>query len=136
MWLKAILKKMSECKQHTFQILSKIPNGYSRFNFPENVWLGTTVTTNSDSNKIDQLISSANGNLKFVSVEPIHSKIDHDFSGINWIIIGGETGNRKGKILPQEAWIADIISKAAINKIPVFIKDNAKWPNEMKQFPR
>jgi protein gp37 len=134
-WLNAILKKMSECKQHIFQILTKMPNGYSRFKFPPNAWLGTTVTTNADLKKIDQLVAAANGNLKFVSVEPIHSKIDHNFSGIDWIIIGGETGNRKGKILPQEAWIADIISKAAINKIPVFIKDNAKWPQEIKQFP-
>jgi protein gp37 len=134
-WLNDILKKMRKCEQHIFQILSKMPKGYSRFNFPKNAWLGTTVTTNAESHKIDDLSRSGNGNIKFVSVEPIHSKIDHDFSGIDWIIIGGETGNRRGKIVPQKAWIKDIIEKAKTKRIPLFIKDNAMWPVSIKQFP-
>lgn len=47
-WLNPIIEKMRECKQHTFQILSKFPKGFARFSFPKNVWLGTSITRTSE----------------------------------------------------------------------------------------
>ena len=101
-WLKKIIEKFHECPQHTFQILSKRPKGYARFKFPSNVWLGTSITTNDDVRRIERLISSNKGNVKFVSIEPIHGKIDHGFSGVDWIIIGAETGNRMPESTKEE----------------------------------
>ena len=135
-WLKKIIKKFHECPQHTFQILSKRPKGYARFKFPSNVWLGTSITSNDDVRRLDRLVRSNKGNIKFVSIEPIHGKIDHDFSGIDWIIIGAETGNRREKIVPKKSWIRNIISRARKKQIPLFIKNNANWPEEIQEFPR
>ena len=84
---------------------------------------------------MDDLIRLNIGVLKFVSVEPIHEKIDHDFSGLDWIIVGAETGNRKGKVVPEKKWIKDIINKAKAKKIPLFIKNNTSWPSVIREFP-
>lgn len=73
-WYEPILTKMRECSQHTFQILSKKPGGYAKFKFPDNVWIGTTITCNDDSYLIDELVKSNSGTLKFVSIEPQRNK--------------------------------------------------------------
>ena len=134
-WLRAILKKMRECPQHTFQILSKRPALYSRFSYPENVWLGTSIATNADLHRVQDLLDTGLLNLKFVSVEPIHERIDYPFKNIDWIIVGAETGNRKAKITPEKEWISAIIQNARSEDIPVFIKDNVNWSKRIRNFP-
>ena len=75
-WLLKILKKMEECSQHTFQILSKRPERYSRFAYPKNVWLGTSITSAEDIHRVTDLLRYNSDNIKFVSIEPIHERID------------------------------------------------------------
>jgi hypothetical protein len=43
-----ILAKMRECRQHTFPILSKFPERYRRFTYPNSVMLGATVTNEGE----------------------------------------------------------------------------------------
>ena len=137
-WLQAILAKVRECPQHIFMILSKRPKRYGRFQYPENVWLGTSIATSADCHRVIDLRDLKLPNLKFVSIEPIHERIDFWFSkkAIGWIILGGETGHRKGKIRPQREWIAPIIEDARAEGIPLFIKDNAGWPEKIRDFPQ
>jgi len=42
----------------------------------------------------------------------------------NWIIIGAETGNRRGKVVPKRAWIEAICAAADAGGVPVFMKDS------------
>lgn len=134
-WIESILNKIKECPQHIFQILSKRPIRYSRFKYPNNVWLGTSISTNSDTYRVNDLHKTNFENLKFASIEPIHQKINFYFSKIDWIIIGAETGNRIGKIIPKKEWIESIIENAKLEKIPIFIKDNVKWRQRIQEFP-
>jgi len=137
-WLAIIISRMRECPQHTFQILSKRPKGYERFEFPSNVWLGTSIATTADCHRIDTLVDLKNANVKFVSIEPIHGKIDFWFpkEGIDWIIIGAETGNRKGKIKPESEWVTAILENARAERIPLFLKRNMNWPETIQEYPR
>ena len=136
-WLLKILDKMKECFQHTYQILSKRPDRYSRFKYPPNVWLGTSVSTTRDCRRVNDLCHLDISNIKFVSIEPIHEKIDFRFSreNIDWIIIGAETGHRKGKIKPEPEWISPLIQNARSEGIPLLIKDNLRWPEQIREFP-
>jgi len=136
-WLMRIIDRMKECSQHTFQILSKRPKGYVRFEFPSNVWLGTSIATTEDCHRVETLANLENLNTKFVSIEPIHEHINFWFSkkGIDWIIIGAETGNRKEKIRPEAEWIMSIIENARVEEIPLFIKGNVHWPEKIQEYP-
>ena len=42
------------------------------------------------------------------------------------IIIGAETGNRKGKVIPQKQWIDDIVKQADERKVKVFMKESLR----------
>ena len=59
-----------------------------------------------------------------------------------WIVIGAETGNRKGKVTPKRAWVEEICAEADFHEIPVFMKDSLlpimgeadmrrEWPAEL-----
>jgi hypothetical protein len=41
-----------------------------------------------------------------------------------WIVIGAETGNRKGRVIPKREWIEAIVNECRKNNIPVFLKNN------------
>ncbi len=134
-WLEEIINKMGRCKQHTFQILSKRSDRYSRFSYPQNVWLGTSIATSREIYRVKDLLESGLPNLKFVSIEPIHEEIDYYFMEIDWIIVGAETGNRKGRITPKREWIESVIDNARAENIPIFVKDNLQWEEKIQEFP-
>ncbi len=67
----------------------------------------------------------------FVSVEPIlnaPSRTDcHALAICNgWVIIGAETGNRKGKVAPERSWIDLIVAECDKAETPVFMKESLR----------
>jgi protein gp37 len=106
------------CPQHTFQILTKRPERIMEY-VPEdwgdgwdNVWLGTSIGSQKAIKRLDALEKVA-AKTKFISFEPLHEEILTGFVGmVDWVIIGGESGNETGKYRyrPCELeWIERII---------------------------
>lgn len=125
--------------QHTWLILTKRPeriaeclpddwgNGY------ENVWLG--ITAENQFRLMERLpyIENIPAKVKFVSIEPILSPInllDKEvvsgmINSIDWIILGGESGNDNGKHKFRESkieWYNAVASQADWLHIPIFVK--------------
>lgn len=55
------------------------------------------------------------------------------YGGINWVIVGALTG--PGVKLPPSGWVQDIIDQCRLAGVPVFLKDNLKWPEKIQGFP-
>lgn len=127
-WVLECIKAMERCDQHIYQVLSQRPFEYSNYVWPLHVWLGTTVKSQADLTNVWHLRRYLpEEQVKFVSLEPLHGPIDFVFSGIDWLIIGAETGNRKGRIVPKEEWVKDIIEgldRIEGKRPKVFMKDN------------
>ena len=88
------------------------------------MWMGVSVTRQDDLWRIDHLRKVVGG-IRFVSFEPLLDNIPRpDLSGIDWIIIGAETGTRPDKVSPTYEWIHYLIADADALNIPVFMKDN------------
>lgn len=150
-WMEVILGRILCYPQHIFQFLTKYPDVYSKYDFPKNCWLGITVTDTENYNYYDsghddssihlayQKFKISNlDNLKFICFEPLFNEISINLDGIDWIILGAETGNRKGKVIPEIAWIENIIEECKMRKIPIYLKDNLKniYPDRIKEFPK
>lgn len=135
-----------QCPQHIFQILTKRPERIAQclpidweygYNYP-NVWLGTSVGSQESIGRMYQLASHINiarCNVLFVSIEPMHTEVIIDWKkecsgyyfheAIDWIIVGGESGNETGKYRYRPCkteWIKKIVDDCNILGIPVFVK--------------
>lgn len=53
---------------------------------------------------------------------------------IDWLIIGAQTGPRAVK--PDTIWIKQAIGQARNANVPVFVKDNVMWHEQIREFPR
>lgn len=145
-WMEIVLEKVKQYPQHTFQFLTKNPFAYLKYEFPQNCWLGLTIVRTPkypESDRWNFVEFKRNNlyNLKFVCFEPLLEDINLsyylDLTGIDWVIIGAETGNRKGKIIPKREWIEKIVNYCKCYKIPIYLKDSLKdiYPVEIKEFP-
>ena len=141
-WVEMVIEKVKQYPQHAFQFLTKHQEFYSEWIWPKNCWLGVTITRQEDlCNDIlfDNFLN--HDNVKYLSIEPILEVINLKYlDKLNWIIIGAETGNRKGKVIPNLDWVLEIIRYCEHHKIPVYVKDNLVryyWKcTGYKQFPK
>ena len=139
-WIKRIIDIVNKANWHTFQFLTKNPLRFSEFDFPSNVWLGTTVEDIEHYERAIELIASTNSNrITFISFEPLMTFMEGSaFVAMDWYIIGAMTGKDAEKFAPKEEWIEKILTMAKNLNIPVFMKDNLKpnWSKKLiREFP-
>lgn len=130
-WVDSVLRTVRYCTGDRFYILTKRPEGWLMFQPPENLWCGVSITTKEDYPRLHDLMFYLSGSgaedRLFVSIEPLMGPMDNlDLKGISWVIIGAETGNRKGKVAPKLDWIIQILDEADKWNIPIFMKDSLK----------
>ncbi|KKL49811.1 hypothetical protein LCGC14_2311750, partial [marine sediment metagenome] len=69
-------------------------------------------------------------------MHPLQEKLgSHNREGISWVIIGG-LSLPGGKIKPPKPeWVASILEQCDEAGVPVFIKENAQYPEIRQEFP-
>ncbi|MCI8673079.1 MAG: DUF5131 family protein [Lachnospiraceae bacterium] len=126
-WIREVMGTCSSRPRHNYLFLTKNPGRYEQMDglgeLPayQNFWYGSTRTTPDD-----RFFESYAHNT-FWSIEPIHGPfrmLEKDEFSPDWIIIGAETGRRKGKVVPEKEWIEDIVNWCDKAGIPVFMKDS------------
>lgn len=127
----------------TYQILTKRPEHISGrlpsdwgTGYP-NVWLGTSVENMDSLWRIGTLRTIPHNFVKFVSFEPLLEYIDRpNLDGIQWAIIGGESGNENGRYLYRPCkigWIDDLRLDCQTQGVKVFVKQTGtSTAKEMK----
>jgi len=124
-WLNNVFKQMQKNTQHNYIFLTKdsLPDNFISNDIKEFTFLGLTI----DHQLATASISNA---FDFLSIEPLLEPIKLDYSeqneNIKLIIIGAETGNRKGKIIPEKKWVDDLVEYADRNRIAVFMKESLR----------
>lgn len=136
-WIKSVFDACRAAPQHRYLFLTKNPARYQKIkqtglDMPKNCWIGTTVTCNDDEQEHTRtLLLSENWNMLvswFVSVEPLLEKLSdksiENIASMHWVIIGAESGNRNGKVIPKKEWIDEIVAECDKCRVPVFMKDS------------
>lgn len=139
-WIERILIVVQKYPQHIFQFLTKYPQTLSQYEFPQNAWVGTTVTTIDEVLKMNILATKCKAKIKYISFEPLLSDIfpKDDFlfpmlKFIDWIIVGAQTGPGREKHFPESQWVQNIIRAAGAYDIPIFLKDNLYFKDSLIQ---
>ena len=130
-WIQEVFKACEAAPQHRYIFLTKNPRRYydliekGILTKHDNWWLGSTIDCNSAKKQRFQKW----GYNSFTSIEPLLEPIYvglGSFGSDEWVIIGAETGNRKGKVVPDRSWIDLIVSAANITRMKVFMKESLR----------
>ena len=129
-WIAEVFKACEAAPQHRYLFLTKNPTRYCKIAYDgwlpdaKNFWYGSTITRKGESFFAGGVHWNA-----FVSIEPLLEPLDvgiGSFGGAKWVIVGAETGNRKGKIIPKREWVENIVEAAQITKMKVFMKESLR----------
>jgi len=87
---------MNITPQHQYQVLTKrserLVELAPQLTWTDNIWIGVSIENNDVINRIDD-IRNIPAHIRFLSIEPLIGPIpDLDLTGINWVIVGGESG--------------------------------------------
>jgi len=115
---------MRRAHWHQFQVLTKRSDNLYELDrlidWPANVWMGVSVENEEYTWRIDDL-RRTNARTKFLSIEPLLGPLSGlDLSGIDWVIVGGESGPSARPI--QRKWVVDIRRQCRQAGVPFFFK--------------
>jgi protein gp37 len=140
-WIESVLSQALKNPWHTFQFLTKNPKRLQEFNpWPENCWVGCTITNQEDMNERVGYLLNADARVRFISHEPLLSEIRQSQAWwhktsllLQWAIIGAMTG--PGAVKPKPEWVQCLVDQYRAAGVPVFLKDNLKWPEKIQEWP-
>ncbi len=127
-WIDEVFAACEKAPQHRYLFLTKNPQRYGELararKLPQrdNMWYGSTLDSMRAKRYPGRFLDNT-----FISIEPLTEYMDvglGSFGGDRWVIIGAETGNRKGKVVPQKEWVDKICEAADITHMAVFMKDS------------
>ncbi len=154
-----LTKRPLRMKQYFDRLLTLYGSGWP------NVWLGCTVENQARADERIPIFLQIPAAKRFVSIEPMLTDINlrkffcHSIHclemphanepmswvcrgsqctcpAIDWVIVGG-LSLPGGKIQPPKTeWIESIIEQCDEAGVPLFIKPNAQYPIERKEFPQ
>lgn len=119
-----VFEVMAGTPRHQYQVLTKRPKRAAaladRLPWSGNIWLGTSIESNGYVGRADDLRRVAPA-VRFLSCEPLLGPLpDLDLRGIDWVIVGGESGHRARRI--EGSWVADIRDRCRAAGVPFFFK--------------
>jgi protein gp37 len=119
---RAVMDAIDANPQHNYIFLTKSDAGYFD---SANCYSGLTVTRQEDFYYHGEMKHNVFG---FLSIEPILEQITLSgrLDNLKAVIIGAETGNRKGKVIPQKKWINAIMREADERGLAVFMKESLR----------
>ena len=123
-FIREVFAVMRQAHWHRFQILTKRTGRLSQMDgsldWRENIWMGVTVESQAYVDRIDHLRNTS-AQMKFLSLEPLLSPITNlDLAGIDWVIVGGESGPGARPMDPD--WVRDIRDQCLAAEAPFFFK--------------
>ncbi len=119
-----IFNTMNFCPLHTFQVLTKRPERLrglnSKIKWTDNIWMGVTIEGPDYLYRAD-LLRESGAKIKFISAEPLLDDISGiDLNGIDWIIVGGESG--PGSRPMKKEWVISLQNVAKEQGTAFFFK--------------
>ena len=129
-YLDKIFSVIEQTPHHTYQVLTKRADRMHEYlsnrEIPKNVWLGVTVENKFDGiPRIDKL-RSLNASVLFLSVEPLLEDLGEiDLTNINWVIVGGESGNQARPM--DKSWVENVKKQCDANDVAFFFKQWGTW---------
>jgi len=150
-WRWHALRILEEFTSLDVQLLTKrienvtqmVPDSWLK-NWPSHIWIGTSVENQEYADKRIPELLKIPAAVRFLSVEPLLGPVDlwpakypwpnngpglgSAFAwgqGVNWVIVGGESGPKARPMHPQ--WARDLRDQCVEAGVPYFFKQWGSW---------
>jgi protein gp37 len=123
-----VFETMEKANWHIYQVLTKRSSLLQKFlnerykieKAPVHMWFGVSVENAKAISRIAHL-QHANANIRFLSIEPLIGPVGKlVLQGINWVIVGGESGPGARPMKPE--WVVDIRNQCLSANVAFFFK--------------
>jgi protein gp37 len=123
-----VFDTMEQADWHIYQVLTKrstllmkfLNERYKARTPPPHIWFGVSVEDQPARSRIVHL-RKANASVRFLSIEPLIAPIGKlNLQGIDWVIVGGESGPRARRMDPR--WVIDIRNQCVTAGVAFFFK--------------
>jgi protein gp37 len=124
-FIEKVFDTMRTATQHTFQVLTKRADRVAAFaktrDVPTNVWIGVSVENKRHGVPRIEHLRSVSASIRFLSIEPLLEDVGVlDLSGIDWVIVGGESGPGARPMKPE--WARNIRRQCKAQGVRFFFK--------------
>jgi protein gp37 len=131
-FIQRVFNVMQRAHWHRFQVLTKraerVAELSSHLTWAPNIWMGVSVENQRYTNRID-FLRQTGAQTKFLSLEPLIGPLRQlDLTGIDWAIVGGESGPGARPMDP--AWVTDIRDQCKQAGVAFFFK---QWGGVQKK---
>lgn len=141
--IRHLFRVMNEADRHIYQILTKRAGRLAELGpslpWSDHIWAGVSVENDepigsdgyAPTDRIDDLRRSG-ASVKWISAEPLIGPLPNlDLEGIDWIVIGGESGPKDTCRPMKLRWVRSVIRQCRRQDVPVFVKQlGSVWARE------
>jgi protein gp37 len=127
-FIERVFETMERAHWHTFQVLTKrsslmrdfLRKRYRAQRGPVHMWFGVSVEDGGKKSRVRHLQETPAG-VRFLSIEPLIGPMGKlDLSGIDWVIVGGESGPGARPMDPE--WVRDVREQCLAHGVAFFFK--------------
>ena len=123
-FIQRVFETMQIADWHQYQVLTKRPDRLAELDdqlpWADQIWMGTSVENEKVLWRIDCLRNTG-AKIKFLSLEPLIGPLRNiDFAGIDWVIVGGESGPGARPI--DIEWVRDLRDQCLEQGVAFFFK--------------
>lgn len=128
-YVSSVVETMRQASWHTYQVLTKRSERLSTLlngalidaAMLPNVWWGVSVEDRAHGLPRIAHLRNTPAAVKFLSIEPLLEDLGIvDFRGIDWVIVGGESGPRARPM--RREWVVSILEQCEAAGVPFFFK--------------
>lgn len=114
-------------------IPASVPVGWYRDGFPINLWLGVTCEDQQRADERIPLLLQVRAAVRWLSLEPQLELVVPDLDGIDWLVIGCESGPRaRPRARPfNQDWAQSVVDQCKAAGVPCFTKQLRKLDGTM-----
>jgi protein gp37 len=123
-FIRQVFAVMAEANWHQYQLLTKRSARAleldRHLDWQPNIWFGVSIENADHVHRIEDL-RRTRAHVRFLSLEPLLGPLSNlDLDGIDWVIVGGESGPRARPMEPK--WVRQVRDQCLEAGVPFFFK--------------
>lgn len=126
-WIDAVFEAVRDNAQWEYLMLTKFPQRLASIEWPDNVWVGTTVDRQYRVEIAEKAFRGVKAGVKWLSCEPLLEPLKFtSLEMFDLVVIGGASkSSQTEEFWPPLEWVIDLHNQARAAGCAIYYKENA-----------